>query len=58
LPELRLTLSPFTRDYDVCWRGQCRALHALVAGSRSIGGAVGNDTGDVEVVAVRPCARN
>lgn len=58
LPELVLTLSPFTRDYDVCWRGQCRALHALVSGSRSSGGPVGDDTGDVEAVAVRPCMRD
>jgi hypothetical protein len=31
LPELRLTLSSFTRDYDVCWRARCQTLRDLVA---------------------------
>jgi len=31
LPALRLTQSTFTRDYDLCWRGQCRTLGSLVA---------------------------
>ena len=31
LAELRLTLSPYTRDYDLCWSGRCRALRDIVA---------------------------
>lgn len=30
LSELRLALSGYTRDYDVCWNGRCTALAALV----------------------------
>lgn len=30
LPELRLTLSPYTADYRLCWSGRCRTLAALV----------------------------
>ena len=44
LPELRLTLSPFTRDYDICWRGRCQALRDLVAVRAT-----------TAVVDVRPC---
>ena len=44
LPQLRLTLSPYTLDYDICWAGHCTPLHALV-GVRS----------GVDVVDVRPC---
>lgn len=45
LPELRLTLSPFTRDYDICWRGRCQALRGLVAVRAT-----------TAVVVVRPCS--
>jgi len=31
LAELRLSLSPYTRDYDLCWSGRCRALRDVVA---------------------------
>ncbi len=31
LAELRLSLSPYTRDYDLCWGGRCRALRDVVA---------------------------
>jgi hypothetical protein len=55
LPELRLTLSPFTRDYDVCWRRRCRTLRDLATDPRATDHARGDDTADVEVVAVRPC---
>ena len=29
LPELRLTLSPYTADYRLCWSGRCRPLAAV-----------------------------
>ena len=44
LSRLRLTLSPYTRDYDICWGGRCRSLHRLVA-TRT----------PTAVVDVRPC---
>jgi hypothetical protein len=44
LPELRLTLSPYTADYRLCWKGQCRSLAKLV-GAKHLEG----------VVTVRPC---
>jgi hypothetical protein len=31
LPALRLTLSSFTRDYDLCWSGRCQTLRSLAA---------------------------
>jgi hypothetical protein len=58
LPQLLLTLSPFTQDYDICWRKRCRALHELVAGSHAMDRTPGGRAADVEVVAVRPCMRN
>ena len=45
LPELRLTLSPFTRDYDICWHGRCEGLRNLVATRAA-----------TAVVVVRPCS--
>ncbi len=45
LPELRLTLSPYTADYRLCWDGQCRAL-----------GEILDATGETAVVVVKPCA--
>jgi hypothetical protein len=45
LPELRLTLSPYTADYRFCVGGRCTPLHALVHAAPDV----------VEVVAVRPC---
>jgi hypothetical protein len=45
LPELRLTLSPYTADYRLCWREQCRSLATLVGTNNREG-----------VVIVRPCA--
>ena len=44
LPELRLTASPYTADYAICWAGRCRPLREL---ARSQG---------VEVVTLAPCA--
>ena len=46
LPQLRLTLSPYTQDYDICWAGRCTPLHRLV-GIRD----------GVDIVDVRPCQR-
>lgn len=31
LPELRLTLSPYTADYRLCWATTCRSLGDLLA---------------------------
>jgi hypothetical protein len=45
LPELRLTLSPYTADYRLCWRGHCGRLAGLVGAKDPDG-----------VVIVRPCA--
>ena len=44
LPELRLTLSPYTADYRLCWNQQCRSLAKLVGAKHPDG-----------VVTVRPC---
>ena len=44
LPELRLTLSPYTADYRLCWKGQCRMLAELVGTKPPEGVAI-----------VRPC---
>lgn len=45
LPELRLTLSPYTADYKLCWRGQCHALATMMGVAKPEG-----------VVIVRACA--
>jgi hypothetical protein len=45
LPEIRLTSSPFTQDYRLCWNGACHALREI-AHSQGI-----------EVVTVAPCER-
>jgi hypothetical protein len=43
--ELRLSRSPYTADYDLCWNGECRTLTELAAtGSRT------------EVVTMRACS--
>jgi hypothetical protein len=39
LPELRLTLSPYTADYRLCWSDRCRSL-ASVMGVRQREGIV------------------
>jgi hypothetical protein len=44
LPELRLTVSPYTADYRICWNGGCQPLHTLAGGDA------------IEVVTVAPCA--
>jgi hypothetical protein len=52
LPALHLTLSPFTRDYDLCWRGRCRSLHRLVA---SAAAADTSRAATIALVDVRAC---
>jgi hypothetical protein len=54
LPSLRLTLSPFTRDYDLCWGGRCHKLQRLVAAAHMPDG-VAPSPGAIAVVEVRPC---
>ena len=53
LPALRLTLSSYTKDYDLCWRGRCQKLQTLVAA------AAGPDAqpGAGDVVEVRACRK-
>lgn len=45
LPALRVTLSPYTADYEFCANGRCTPLSQLVAA-----------TSIPEVVAIAPCA--
>jgi hypothetical protein len=49
---LHLTLSPFTRDYDLCWRGRCQSLHRLVA---SADAADTSRAATIALVDVRAC---
>ncbi len=44
LPALRLTLSPYTADYRLCWNGHCRAL-----------GEILHATGTTAVAVVEAC---
>ena len=46
LPELHLTLSPFTTDYRLCWDSRCRRLGDLLGA-----------TGEIGTVQIRPCAK-
>ncbi|CAM5784864.1 hypothetical protein CCAE64S_01448 [Castellaniella caeni] len=43
LPELRLTRSPYTADYDWCVQGRCQPLRAVMPT-------------DGDVTLLRPCA--
>ena len=54
-PQLRLTLSPFTRDYDLCWRGRCHELHRLVATAHASDAAPPGSS-RIAVVDVRSCS--
>lgn len=45
LPELRLTLSPYTTDYRLCRNGQCQNLASLLSAKA-----------ETAVVTVRPCS--
>ena len=57
LPAIRLTLSSFTRDYDLCWRARCQSLQRLVrlheGRSRKPDGSPDEGT----VVEIRACHR-
>ena len=55
LSALRLTLSSYTRDYDLCWQARCRSLHDLVATAPSKRPQPAADEG--EVVEIRACTR-
>ena len=46
---LRLTQSPYTRDYDICWLDRCKPLHALLA--------TGATATPGDVVEIRACSR-
>ncbi len=50
VPALRLTQSPFTSDYDICWRGRCKPLHSMIA--------TGTTAAPGDVVEIKACARN
>ena len=45
LEELRLTISPYTADYRLCWAGSCHPLHTLLDTTTATPG----------VVTLRPC---
>ena len=49
LREVRLTLSSYTRGYDLCWRGRCQTLRSLV--TPRAGPALADGTS----VELRPC---
>ncbi len=55
---LRLTQSPFTGDYELCWRARCETLHELlaVANGSTPSGTTGDDA-SIDVVDVRACRR-
>ena len=53
--ELRLTLSSYVADYELCWRGRCATLRQLVAPRDDARSAVRDMRIASEVVAVRPC---
>ncbi|HSC23767.1 MAG TPA: DUF1850 domain-containing protein [Casimicrobiaceae bacterium] len=57
LPEIRLTLSSFTRDYDLCWDGRCRRLSRLVAPRHSHARAKDPPIAEGTVVEIRACAQ-
>ena len=44
LSEIRITSSPFTSDYRLCWNGACKSLREVV------------HSDGIEVVTVAPCA--
>jgi hypothetical protein len=58
-PQLRLTLSSYARDYDLCWRERCQTLRSLVASTAS--GVRPSTTREprphdaTDIVEVRPC---
>lgn len=56
---LRLTQSPFTRDYELCWRARCETLHELtaVANGTKRSDKIGDDA-SIDVVDMRACRRH
>ena len=52
LDEVRLTLSSYTRGYDLCWRGRCQRLRALVSPDPAV--PLPNGT----IVELRACRRS
>ena len=53
-PRVLLTVSPFAKDYDVCYGGRCRTLKSLVASPSS-----SSNGGDgIEVVDMHACRRS
>jgi hypothetical protein len=58
LPAIRLTLSSFTRDYDLCWRGRCQSLQRLVTTQASDDRArTDRRVDEGSVVEIRACNR-
>ena len=55
LPALRLTLSSFTQDYDLCWRGRCQRLQRLVATSARRDPNADAQRDEGSVVEIRAC---
>lgn len=53
LPHVRLTVSPFARDYDVCDGDRCRTLTSIIAS----GSPSSNARGRIEVVDMQACRR-
>ncbi|HSC97807.1 MAG TPA: DUF1850 domain-containing protein [Casimicrobiaceae bacterium] len=60
LSALHLTLSPFTRDYDLCWRGRCHTLRSLATQARPAAQPLlprDEAANDVAFVELRACNR-
>lgn len=57
LPALRLTLSTFTRDYDLCWGGRCQTLRRLVASAAVDDDVREGERGNPTVVEIRACGK-
>lgn len=53
---LRLTQSPFTSDYELCWRARCESLQQLTASPTSPSRPA-DDAATIDVVDVRACRR-
>ena len=53
--ELRLTLSSYVADYELCWRGRCATLRRLLAPHGGARSAVQEMPTESEVVAMRAC---
>jgi len=58
LDALRLTLSPYAGDYDLCWRGRCHTLRSLAALARPHLPGDGDDEAQVDVATVELHACN